>query len=438
MIERYQDHQIAKIFSEENRFRTWLKVELAYLAAWLQHNDRREPELLARLHKLEQTIDWQKFAMRVYENERLCRHDVIAFLTTLEEYAKEDARLIHHGLTSSDIVDTAAALLLKEASDVIEQRLQALIGALMRQATKYRGLPMLGRTHGQAAAATTLGIKLLGHVCEFSRGLSRLKGAALDINVGKFSGAVGTYAQSHPTIEEKALRALGLVPETVATQVVARDRHAHFFSILATIGGSMERLAMEIRLLSHGQVGEVFEPFYVGQKGSSAMPHKKNPILSENLTGLSRLLRSYALAALENQALWHERDISHSSVERVIFPDACHALAFGLLRLTNVIDGLVIDTIRIAANLEACDKVASQSVLSALVDSGMMRSEAYELVQQASLNSRDPSGFKSALLSLGIEKYLIDGKLDEILSGDFLIRHEERLFDRVIMLISPS
>lgn len=426
MIPRYQTEAMKAIWSDEAKFKSWLQVEIAHLEAQKQHSKD-----LGFLKNQAQSIDWSEFSKRVAHFDSHIKHDVIAFLRTVEEQMGEHARFLHRGLTSSDIVDTAFALLLKKASEQLLHRLLGLVNILWLQANKSRGVLCLGRTHGQAAEPTTFGIKLLGHLCELARGYQRLKIAADQISVGKLSGAVGVYAHTDPEVEKTALQALGLKPETIGTQVVARDRHAEFFCTLAIIAGSVERLAVEFRLLMHGQVQEAYEPFAKHQQGSSAMPHKKNPIGCENISGLMRLVRSYAVAALENQALWHERDISHSSVERVIAPDATTLLDFALDRLTQIVSGLVFDSSRMSANVStAGDALRSQALLAALLDTGLMRSEAYELVQQAAQAISAQFNFKSALQKLGVSKYLSESKLDQILLAPSTVPHEDLLFDR--------
>lgn len=433
MIDRYQSSFMKDWWSESNKFRSWFKVEVAYLEAYLEHHRMPKKEMIERLKRAETSIDWQEFSIRVADFDAVVKHDVIAFLHVLEEKVGDDARLIHIGLTSSDIVDTAFATLLKGASLEIDNKLTLVIQSLWQQAKRYRGVHALGRTHGQAAEPTTFGIKLLGHVCELWRGRERLRLATKGISVGKLSGAVGVYAHTEPEIEEKALKTLGLEAETVATQVVARDRHAAFFTALACLAGSVERFATEIRLLMHGEVREAFEPFSQKQKGSSAMPHKKNPVLTENLTGLMRMMRSYALAALENQSLWHERDISHSSVERIIAPDATSVMEFALGRLKGVIEDLVVDNERLAQNLsDAGDKLYSQGVMLALVKKGMMRQEAYELVQKAALKQ---GAMRKNLSEAGINRSLSETELDGIFSPANTLRYEDALFQRVETLI---
>lgn len=435
MISRYQTELMKELWSDENKFKTWYLVEIAHLRARLANLGQEKNDLIKRLEKKKETIDWAHFSQEVFRYDREIRHDVIAFLHALEDELGDDARLLHLGLTSSDIVDTSFALLLRASLEEILKKLRLLIDTLWQQAQKYRGVMCLGRTHGQAAEPTTFGIKLLSHLAEFERSFKRLLAIKKDIAVGKLSGAVGVYSHTDPLVEKNALFALGLNPETVATQTIARDRHAAFFSALAVLAGSIERLAVEIRLLMHGQVAEVFEPFYEKQKGSSAMPHKKNPVLSENLTGLMRLMRSYAQAALENQALWHERDISHSAVERVIAPDALSVMDFALDRAVQVAKDLVVDQEKMAHNLDdVSDKLLSQAVMLALVDKGLMRQSAYEMVQKAALSSQNKN-FKDALKHVGIHEFLNDDELIDIFSSQRHIVHEHHLYERVHELL---
>jgi adenylosuccinate lyase len=430
MIPRYQTTFMKELWSDEYKYKTWFAVEVAYLEAYLKDNQKADNKLITALRAKGEKINWATFSRSVERYDEQVKHDVIAFLHALEDELGEQARLIHVGLTSSDIVDTAFAILLKKAGDEIRQHLKELIDVLWQRATECRGLMCLGRTHGQAAEPTTFGIKLLSHLSELLRSHQRLSHAIAEISVGKFSGAVGVYAHTSLKAEEMALDNLGLAVETIATQVVARDRHATFFTTLAVLAGSIERLAVEIRLLMHGQIKEVLEPFSSKQKGSSAMPHKKNPVLSENLTGLMRLMRSYAQASLENQALWHERDISHSSVERVIAPDATSIMDFALVRLKNLIKNLVIDADRMKQNLAPSkDALYSQMVMLALINKGLMRQQAYEIVQQAVLKSEGKS-FCSGLKELLAHHHLTNEEIDAIFSSELTVPTEEPLFER--------
>ncbi len=434
MISRYQSAAMKTLWSDEHKFATWFLVERVYLAAYMRHKGMHDEPLLVRLKQAEARIDWQRFSTRVAHYDEEVKHDVIAFLHALEDELHDDSRLIHSGLTSSDIVDTAFAYLLRSANDNILLVLQRTIEAMWLKAKAFRGVLCLGRTHGQAAEPTTFGLKLLGHAVELKRNYDRLKRVATELAVGKLSGAVGVYAHTTPAIEAETLGELGLVPETVATQVVARDRHAHYFATLATLAGSIERFALEIRLLMHGQVKEAFEPFAAKQKGSSAMPHKKNPILSENLTGLMRMIRSYALAALENQGLWHERDISHSSVERIIAPDATSLMEFALLRLHSLVTNMVVDTDRLQLNLDDAGSVLkSQALMIALVDAELPRQRAYEMVQAAAL-SRSGS-FRDRVRVVGIEDILGAAACDAIVASGDKVIHEDAIFARAEELL---
>lgn len=435
MIPRYQTKFMNELFSDDTKFATWFLIERTYLAAYLEAHGTPDEALKARLVHAQTAIDWRKFATRVLHYENDVKHDVIAFLHALEDEIGADARLIHCGLTSSDVVDTSLALMLKHAHGEVSKKLRDVIEMMWHKAKAYRGVMCLGRTHGQAAEPITFGIKLLSHVSELLRGYERLMRAGADIAVGKLSGATGVYALIHPDIEARALAQLGLACETVATQVVARDRHAAYFSALAVLAGSIERFATEIRLLMHGQTKEVSEPFSSKQKGSSAMPHKKNPILSENLCGLMRMIRAYATAAFENQALWHERDISHSSVERIIIPDTLSIMDFALSRLKNLVEHLSVDATKMAENLKACGSaLSSQKFMLALIMKGHSRQKAYELVQSAALKTGELT-FDQALKAVGIMDMLGASTCSELLASENVVVHEDVLFARVEALM---
>lgn len=387
MIPRYTTSEMATLWSDAQRFRTWIDVELAACLAW-EERGLIPAATTALMRTQADAIDLQKLIERAAEIEAVSQHDVIAFVTALEESLGDFGRFLHFGMTSSDLVDTAFALSLRRALRQILDRLEKLIDVLWRRADEHRYTVCLGRTHGQAAEPTSFGLKLLGHLAEFDRAAQRIKTVIGEISFGKLSGAVGNYGNIPPDVESRTLTLLELQIEPVATQIVPRDRHAMVFTCLAVVGGAIERLAVEIRHLMRSEVKEASEPFGKGQRGSSAMPHKKNPILSENLTGLSRLLRAYAMTALENQALWHERDISHSSAERVIAPDATTLLDFSLARLTRLVDGLVVDTERMRANLDAVgDSIYSGSILLELIQAGLSRDEAYRRVQALALRA---------------------------------------------------
>jgi len=366
MIPRYTPPDFAELWSAATRYATWLSVELA--ACESMEAEGLVPAGTAR------ALRDRKIALdpdRIDAIERTVKHDVIAFLTHVEERGGAEARWLHRGMTSSDVLDTSQAMLLLRAADLLLARLDALVAALSRRADEHRRTPMIGRSHGMHAEPTTFGVALAGHLAEAKRGRARLRAARAEVAVGKIAGAVGTYAHLSPAIEERALHALGLEPETVATQIVPRDRHAAFFCALAVVAAGIERLATNVRHWQRTEVAEAEERFTQGQKGSSAMPHKRNPIVSENLCGLSRIVRAAALPALEDVALWHERDISHSSVERVILPDSTILLDYLQHRTIALARDMTVDAERMLANLELTHgALFSQRVLLALVEGG--------------------------------------------------------------------
>ena len=430
MIPRYSTPEMTALWSDASRARAWLKVEIACVAAW-ESRGVVPAGSATRLSEQAAVVDLERLSARALEIEQTTQHDVIAFLSACEELLGPDARFLHYGMTSSDVVDSAFALLLGEAAVLLEAAVVGLREALVVRALEHKHTPCLGRTHGQAAEPTTFGLKLLGFVAELDRSRARLRLAAAEIGTGKLSGAVGNYGNIPPDVEARTLQALGLRVEPVATQVVPRDRHAVFFNTLAVVGGCVERLAVEVRHLQRHEVKEAFEPFGKGQRGSSAMPHKKNPILSENLTGLCRLLRSYAGAALEDIALWHERDISHSSVERIIAPDATTALHFALRRAERIVKGLVVDDVAMKRHLDAAsDVVFSGGVLLALVERGASRHEAYAWVQEAALGG---PGMKERLQKdERIGRYVDAAVLDRLFSLENQLQHIDVIFQRVL------
>ncbi len=435
MIPRYSTPEMTALWSEASRASSWLQVEIACVAAWEQRGVI-PAGTAGRLTARAAVVDLAALSARALEIEQTTQHDVIAFLSACEELLGDDARYLHYGMTSSDVVDTAFALTLTGSARLLEQGITGLREALVKRAIEHKRTPCLGRTHGQAAEPTTFGLKLLGFVAELDRARQRLRLAADEIGFGKLSGAVGNYGNIPPDVEEQTLRALGLRVEPIATQVIPRDRHAVFFNTLAVVGGCIERLAVEVRHLQRHEVKEAFEPFGRGQRGSSAMPHKKNPILSENLTGLCRLLRSYAGAALEDIALWHERDISHSSVERIIAPDATTALHFALRRAERIVAGLVVDEAAMKRHLDSAGDVCfSGGVLLALVERGASRHEAYEWVQQAALagSGAGGAGMKARLRQdPRITKHVDDAALDRLFSLDNQLQHVDVIFARVL------
>ena len=382
MLGRYARPALRRLWSDENRYRRWLEVELAACEAWAEHGVLPADavrRLVAKARSLE--ID-QDFVLRVDAIEAVVKHDVIAFTTALGERLGEEARLIHYGLTSYDVVDTALSSLLVEAMDIILAGLEGLRTAVAHRAREHRDTPMVGRTHGMHAEPITFGLKLAVWYAELGRHRERLIAAREGIRVGKLSGAVGTYAHVHPAVEEGVCRRLGLHPAPASTQVLGRDRHAAYITALAILAGGIDCFATDLRGLARTEVGEVEEPFAVGQKGSSAMPHKRNPIICEQMSGLARVVRGHAGAALENTLLWHERDISNSSVERIILPGATTLVDYMVHRFTAVVEGMRVYPERMLKNLEATGGlIHSQPLLLALVTSGMSREDAYARVQ---------------------------------------------------------
>ncbi|TDA67468.1 MAG: adenylosuccinate lyase [Clostridia bacterium] len=377
MLARYILPEMGQIWSEENKFRLWLEVEIAACEA--QHELGNIPaEALAAI-KERAGFDIE----RIEEIEKETRHDVLAFLTAVAERVGEPSRFIHLGLTSSDVLDTALAVQMRQAAGLILARLERLRAVLVAKAREYKYTPMMGRTHGVHAEPVTFGLKLGWWAKEIERDTQRLTAARAEVSVGKVSGAVGTLAHLDPRVEEYVCRKLELAPEPIATQIVQRDRHAHFLAVLAIIAGSLEKFATEIRHLQRSEVLEAEEPFYSGQKGSSAMPHKRNPITCERIAGLARVVRANALAGMENMALWHERDITHSSVERVVLPDSCLLVDYMLAQFTRVMEDLQVYPEHMRENMERTRGLLfSQRVLLALVEHGVLREEAYGWVQR--------------------------------------------------------
>ena len=392
MIPRYTLPEMAEVWSDEARLRHWLRVEILACEAWAKLGKIPEEDLEA-IRGATVTIG------EVEEVERVTNHDVAAFVDVAAKSVGEPGRWIHFGMTSSDLLDTALALQLREATELILGKLERLLGVVKQKALEHRDTLCVGRTHGVIAEPTTFGHKLAVWAFELARDRERLRAAREIVSVGKVSGAVGTYSAVDPFVEEHVCRELGLTPVESATQVIQRDRHAELLSALAITGATLEKIAVEIRHLARTEVREVQEPFGKGQKGSSAMPHKRNPILCERITGLARLLRANAHAGLENVALWHERDISHSSVERVILPDSTILLDYSLHLATRVLDGLVVYPERMRENLdESGGLVFSQQVLLALVDAGLSRDDAYQVVQSAAARAWDEGGsFREAI-----------------------------------------
>jgi adenylosuccinate lyase len=430
VIPRYTPADFAELWSQARRFSVWLEIELAACEA--MENAGLVPKGTAK------AIRDQRLALRpsrIDEIERTVKHDVIAFLTHVEELAGPEARWLHRGMTSSDVLDTSLALLLRDAADKLLARCGRLLEALAKRAREHAKTPMIGRSHGMFAEPITFGLALAGHYAEIARGRVRLVAARREIAVGKIAGAVGTYAHLSPQIEARALSSLGLEPETVATQVVARDRHAAYFACLAVVAAGIERLATNIRHWQRSEVAEAEEAFTAGQKGSSAMPHKRNPILSENLCGLGRVVRAAAVPALEDVALWHERDISHSSVERMIAPDATTTLAFMLDRAADLVEGLVVSTRNMKRNLDSAGEVYfSEAVLLALVESGMPRQQAYSVVQDNATRAWQGKGRFRDLLAADTEvsKRLSEEALGRLFDLDHALTHVPAILERAL------
>lgn len=430
MIPRYTPPEFAALWQSSTRYAVWLSVELAACEA--MEGEGLVPSGTAR------SIRDKKLSLdpdRIDAIERTVKHDVIAFLTHVEELAGAEARWLHRGMTSSDVLDTSLAILLVRASDLLLARLDVLIDALAKRANEHRATPMIGRSHGIHAEPITFGLALSGHLAEMKRGRSRLRVARSEVAVGKIAGAVGTYAHLSPSIEARALGALGLAAETVSTQVVARDRHAAFFAALAVVAAGIERLATNVRHWQRTEVAEAEERFTAGQKGSSAMPHKRNPILSENLCGLSRVVRAAVTPALEDVALWHERDISHSSVERMIAPDATTLLGYMLERAAALVDGLVIYPAGLRHNLDRTGELYfSEAILLALVERGLPRQRAYELVQRCAMSAIAGEGrFRDRLAAdADIGAVLPADDLARCFDLDHALRHAGAIVDRAL------
>ncbi|MYL82737.1 adenylosuccinate lyase [Desulfovibrio aerotolerans] len=428
MIERYTRKAMGDLWSLENRFAAWLEVEVAVCEAWTQ---------LGRIPAADMAVIREKAGFdvaRILEIEEVTRHDVIAFLTAVEERVGPSARFIHLGCTSSDIVDTANGLLLGRAGDLILADLDGLLRAIKDLAMRFKGQLMIGRTHGIHAEPLSFGMKMASFYAEFSRHRERFVAALAGIRVGKISGAVGGYAHLDPQVEAIAMGLLGLAVDPISTQIIQRDRHAAFFTTLALIAGGVERLSTELRHLQRTEVLEAEEGFAKGQKGSSAMPHKKNPISAENLCGLSRLIRTNALASLENMPLWHERDISHSSVERVIMPDSTILADYTLSRLTTLLTNLKVNPDNMARNLMASFGLFySQRVLLALIEAGMDRQEAYVLVQRVAMACWEGrTSFPDAVRAdAAITAKLAPASLDALFDPSYYLAHEDLIFSRV-------
>ncbi len=431
MIPRYSRPEMVAVWSPETRFRIWFAIEAHATQAMAD---------LGIVPAAAAKAVWERGAAaefdtgRIDEIERVTKHDVIAFLTHLGEFVGEESRFVHQGMTSSDVLDTCLNVQLVRAADILLADLDGLLDALKRRAFEHRTTPTVGRSHGIHAEPVTFGLKLAGFYAEFERAKERLLFARRGVATCAISGAVGTFAQVDPRVEEYVAGKLGLEPEPVSTQVIPRDRHAMFFATLGVIASSVERLAIEIRHLQRTEVLEAEEFFSEGQKGSSAMPHKRNPVLTENLTGLARMVRSYAMPAMENVALWHERDISHSSVERMIGPDATVTLDFALSRLTGVVDKLIVYPEAMRRNLEKLGGlIHSQRVLLALTQAGVSREDAYRFVQRNAMPVWRGEGDFLTLLKADpdVSARLPEAELDALFDLGHHFRHVDTIFRRV-------
>jgi adenylosuccinate lyase len=429
MIDRYTRPEMGAVWSDENRFRKWLDVELAVCEAWAELG--RIPA--KSLQKIKEKAAFS--VSRIEEIERTVKHDVIAFLEAVGEHVGEDAHYIHKGLTSYDIVDTALSLLIRESLEKVLRDLVRLKSVIKEQALRHKKTVMMGRTHGVHAEPITFGVKLLVWYEEMGRHEARLERALETISVGRISGSVGTYIHLEPRVEEIALRRLGLAPAKVSTQVLQRDRHAEVLFVLALLGASLDKFATELRHLQKTEVLELEEPFTKGQKGSSSMPHKKNPVRAERVSGLSRILRGNLLVALENIPLWHERDISHSSAERVIFPDSFILADYLLSETTDIIGSWVVREDRMKQNIEATKGlIFSQRVLLALTDKNIPRPRAYELVQQSSLRVwTENLGLKELLLAdKEVMAVLTPQEIEACFTLDTYLEKIDHIFERVL------
>jgi len=434
MIERYSLPEMAAIWSASHKTDTWLRVELLVCEGWAR-------EGIIPQEAMEKIRRASYKAERMQEIEQETHHDVISFLRSIQEQLGPEGRFIHLGLTSSDVLDTGLAAQLKEAGILLTTSLAELVQTVAQAAVQYKYTLMVGRTHGIHAEPTTLGLKLALWVDELRRGQERLAAALEEVTVGKISGAVGTHATVPPQIEEFVCEQMGLGVEPISSQIVQRDRHAHFITSLALLGSSLEKMAQEIRHLQRTEISEAFEPFAAGQQGSSAMPHKRNPELCERICGLARVLRGFAVTAMENIALWHERDISHSSAERIIIPDACILAHYMLHTFTHVMSGLQVDVERMQANLNMTGGlIFSQRILLSLIDKGVGRQEAYKMVQRSakkvwSMASKgaihEPALLEALSSDPEVTEYLSRDELAELMNTDYYVKYIDTAFTRV-------
>ena len=416
------------VWTDEAKYNSWLQVEIAAAEAMGYYG--YIPKKVAKDLKSKAKVNIK----RILQIEKVTQHDVIAFLTQIGEKVGSSSKYVHYGMTSSDVLDTALALQIQQSAKILKKQLERFIRATKKQAKKHKKTVTIGRSHGVHAEPTTFGLKMATFYEEARRNLKRLEVASENIRYGQISGAVGTFANVEPKVEAYICKKLNLKPEPISTQIIQRDRHAEFLTTLAVIGGSLERLALEIRLLQKTENSEAGEQFKKGQKGSSAMPHKRNPIYCERMAGMSRLLRGNALAAMENQALWHERDISHSSVERVILPDSTIILDYMLDKMSLVVENLFVDKKRMIENMEQSQgRIFSQGFLLKLVSKGLSREDAYKVVQGAAMKSwEEKSDFRvEARKNKQVTKYLTEKEINNIFSYDYHTKHVDKIFRRI-------
>jgi len=428
MIDRYAREEMASIWSLENQFEAWLHVELAACRAWSKLGKIPEADVETLYEKASFDVD------RIKKIEKKTRHDVVAFTRSVSESLGEEKKWIHYGLTSTDVVDTANGVRLKQANEILRNGLNHIINVLADKAQEHKYTVMMGRTHGVHAEPTTFGLKCALWYAEMKRNRDRFEKAAADVEFGKMSGSVGTFANIPPEVEEHVCDELGLKPAPVSTQTLQRDRHAHYISVLALIGSTMEKMAVEIRHLQRSEVREAEEFFRKGQKGSSSMPHKRNPVSSENITGCSRVLRGYMNSAYQNIPLWHERDISHSSVERIIFPDATILLDYMLNRFAGVVENLTVFPEKMKENIyKTYGLTFSQRVLHQLIDKGMSREKAYDTVQPLAMQAWEQKTMFRDLVEANetVRQNLSEQDIDEAFDLDHHTRNVDRIFERV-------
>jgi len=428
MIDRYSRPEMKAIWTEENKYQSWLEVEILAAEAWAELGEIPKADV-------EKIREYAKINMkRILEIEEETKHDVVAFTRSVSETLGSESKWVHYGLTSTDVVDTALSYRLKQANEILLKNIEDFIQILKEKAMEHKHTVMMGRTHGVHAEPTTFGLKMALWYAEMKRNLERFKRAMEEVAVGKISGAVGTYANTPPFVEEYVCKKLGIKPAPISTQTLQRDRHAEYMATLALIGTSLEKFATEIRGLQKSETREVEEYFSKGQKGSSAMPHKRNPVGSENITGLARVLRGYMVSSYEDVSLWHERDISHSSVERIILPDATILLNYMLNRFGNIVKNLTVFPENMKRNMERTfGLIYSQRVLLTLINKGMTREQAYDLVQKRAMQAwEEQTSFKALLKEdQAITEALTEEELNECFNYDYHLKHVDDIFERL-------